>query len=179
MVETYGVVAGKRARFFIRARATGLRLARGIALVVCTDCSASLTPGVDAGSGGSGEPGADDAQSLGTPESSMGTTEAGLGPGSGHGMDSGSRDATSPLDTGHPCVSNGSTINRHSDGTCDQASQFGVCNGDILEVDCLCPSGHALCICLRDGRSVQMVGYDCSTCPAVGASWTACGFPAL
>jgi hypothetical protein len=88
-----------------------------------------------------------------------------------------------PVGTGtdaNPCVSNGSTLNHHTDGTCDQASAFGSCRNTTLEVDCLCPNGGAgFCVCMKNGEDIKKVSYDCTACEAVGSSWIACGFPAL
>lgn len=70
------------------------------------------------------------------------------------------------------CVSSGSTVGS-SDGGCAPTSAFGVCDGNILEVDCSC----AVCTCRTNGEDVVMYRASCGTCPTVADSWNACGFP--
>jgi hypothetical protein len=70
-------------------------------------------------------------------------------------------------------------VTHTSEGACSNASAFGTCDGDILEVDCLCANSHGVCDCMKNGTNLGEVSYDCTTCAAVGDSWTACGFPPL
>jgi hypothetical protein len=79
--------------------------------------------------------------------------------------------------TASTCESSGKTQTRDPDGGCGQASNFGVCGSDILEVDCICPDNQGLCFCMKNGKQVGTVGYDCTTCAGAGVPWTSCGFP--
>jgi hypothetical protein len=85
-------------------------------------------------------------------------------------------DAEADVDAG--CVSTTGSSNRDSSGNCKAATEFGVCEGNQFEVDCVCsPNEVGSCSCHENGSETATVSYDCKSCDAVGASWAACNFP--
>jgi hypothetical protein len=96
------------------------------------------------------------------------------------GSDAGSEDgSSSPIDGDASCVSSYAQLSHSEDGGCGAANAGGVCGGDILELDCICPHDEGMCFCQKNNKQVATVGYDCTACEAVGSSWTACGFPPM
>lgn len=84
-------------------------------------------------------------------------------------------------DTGSPpCQTTSSNITHDSDGGCENAYEFGECNGDQYLVTCVCDtSTMGVCYCYKNNllSNPTNVPYDCTACQAVGASWGACGYP--
>jgi hypothetical protein len=147
------------------------------AIILVCACGGELGPVAGADGGGSG--GGSSSGGAGSSSSSSGASSSSSGGGSSSGSLDGSTAPDAGVPDADPCVSNGATVTHHSDGSCEQASAFGTCQGNILEVDCVCPNGQGICQCIENNQHVKMVSYDCSSCEAVGSSWTACGFPPL